>query len=266
MKPTETFPCSSIPLPLHPRHGGTGMSILGTFPIIFGGTGHSFIPKNNILIGNNTDKPNLQQLDGAIACSNSKEIISNKMIDGNYNSITNINLSKNTFQKVLSISNGGTGHLNTIVNSISFTVFNNGSTQNITQNPSTIINWNVLYDIGGTYNNFNSATGIYTIPHTGHYAFSWSVCYKLISFELKIPNNFFKTILVTPNNNFEDINIISNNNSIITTEGSSIIYLKKEDKIFLQGFINLSEGISTTVDNCNLTWFTGHLLSTSFVL
>jgi hypothetical protein len=83
-------------------------SVVGILPVISGGTGLSSITSNGVLIGNNSSTPTIQTLNGGIIDSASIQSLSNKIINGNCNTITNISLSSSVVG-ILPVVSGGTG-------------------------------------------------------------------------------------------------------------------------------------------------------------
>lgn len=256
----KNIPCSNISLPLPPKYGGTGLSSLGTYTVINGGTGHSSIPVNSILIGRDTEIPYIQVLNGVIATTKSQQLLANKMIDCNYNTLTNIDISKTYLQNKLNINNGGLSeykYIPDIIPTVSFIVSNNMNIQFINENYSTIINWNINLD---TCNNFNKNNGLFKAPYKGYYVFIWSIGYNCDIDN----NNFIKTKLITPLNNYHSTTNTTNN--IVIATGSTIVLLEKDDIVYLQCFVNKNNNKYSILNDPELTWFSGELLSTNYVL
>lgn len=258
------IPCSNITLPLKENYGGTGLPN-AILPIKYGGTGNSSIGNNTILLGDG-DKLSPYKIDSDIVDTMSNQIIYNKMFDDIV--INNLDLSK-SIKGILPISKGGTGlsswssdcimgNNDYKINKVNaFSIYNNGIEQNINENENIILNWNKLFD---TSDGFNINTGIYTIPQDGFYLFSWSIGYNQIT---TIENNYFITTCMIPNMNYKSISSV-NNNIYSITSGSCIAKLNKNNSVYLVGSVNKTS--STIVNNPDITWFSGILLSSSYVM
>jgi hypothetical protein len=105
-----TFPCGGPAIPLPISYGGTGTSFftIQKLSVYNGGTGLSIIPLNSILLGNGTSVPTFQTLSGDVMDTQSVQLISNKIFNGNCNIVTNINVQRSV-TGILSTINGGTG-------------------------------------------------------------------------------------------------------------------------------------------------------------
>jgi hypothetical protein len=122
--PTGNFPCSSIPIPLPETYGGTGVNST-LHSVANGGTGLTSIVLNSVLIGNGINPLTLQLISGRVVDTASVQSVSNKIINGNCNTLTNINFST-SINGVLPIINGGTGSSNGVVGGL-ITVLNGGT-------------------------------------------------------------------------------------------------------------------------------------------
>lgn len=93
--------------PLSASLGGTGV-IDGILPIISGGIGMSSIATSGVLIGAGTNKPSIQIISGGVVGTKNLQEISNKIINGNCNSITNIG-GGGSITGIIPVIQGGTG-------------------------------------------------------------------------------------------------------------------------------------------------------------
>lgn len=252
----DKLPYTNMSLPLKEKYGGTGLTS-NIFPVHYGGTGLNNIPNNGILIGDE-DKLNIKIINGEIIDTLSPQIIYNKMFDEI--NLINLDLEK-SIKNILPISKGGTGQSsllhNTIVGYSNVKLYDNvffsvrkNTVQIINNNDSIINNWHKLND---TSNSFNLNTGIFTVPVSGNYIFTWSICFESEN------NNYGYIKCVTSKKTFEVTDLLTENNNI---SGSANIRLDKGDFVYLIGKVDNNNAIIS--DKNDVNWFTGFLLSVAY--
>jgi hypothetical protein len=130
-------------------------SVVGILPVVSGGTGLSSITLNGVLVGNNSSTPTVQTLNGGIIDSASVQSLSNKTINGNCNTITNISLSSSVVG-ILPVVSGGTGLSSIALNGV--LVGNNSSTPTVQTINGNIVDTNSIQSVANKTINGNCNT------------------------------------------------------------------------------------------------------------
>lgn len=247
-------------IPLQEIYGGTGKSYFNEIlQIENGGTGLTNIPQNHIIIGNN-DKISTYKINGSILDSNSCQSFINKIINGETNIISKINLESD-ITGILPVINGGTGYSS--IESDTILIGNNTNIPTKVQ-----LNKNIHFS---KFNNGVQEIGteasiidnsIYLTPISGYYIFKWS-----ISCDYERDNsidNYLKIICITPYKKYENIAIIpENKKSTITINSTIIILLNTGDNVYLQS--SLKSPIKSAKIS-NESWLSIQLLSIANII